>query len=230
MDRATRDLTNTRRSIGHTLLALACAAALSLAACTRTMVENRLDTTYDPADMTAELDFWHKLPGRSAVTNDEGLHGVVLMAEGEDATGSYEARVAHLKEKGWIPKNFDEPPEMAMQRGVLAMALAHALDIDGGIMFSLTNKHPRYATRELVYIGLMGHGTEQQVISGIDYVGVMSKAQDYMLLKELAELRKQRDALKRVPVDEKVDTPFREKGAVQPSDAPDGDEGAPPAS
>ncbi|TVQ60742.1 MAG: hypothetical protein EA379_07530 [Phycisphaerales bacterium] len=211
---------------GLARFALLAGAALALGACARTVVENRLETTYEPGDMTAELDFWHNLPGRSAVTNDEGLHGVLLFAKGEDTTGSYEARVERLKEMGWLPSGFDEPPDLAMQRGVLAKALAHMLDIEGGVMYSITNKHPRYATRELVYLGLLGHGTEQQVISGVDYVGAFSKAQDYMLLRDLGELRARPDAVRRVPVREDVRTPFRDADtgadeAHDPGDAPE---------
>ena len=205
-------------------VALLVGASLCLGACSRTVVENRLDTTYEPGDLTAELDFWHNLPGRSAVTNDEGLHGVILFADGSDDSGSYEERIARLKERGWLLQGFDEAPDLAMQRGVLAKAIAHLLDIEGGVMYTITNKHPRYATRELVYLGLFGPGTEQQVISGVDYVGVFSKAQDYILLRDLRELRNRPDAVRTVPVTEEVDTPFRPAPTPEgadPGDAPE---------
>jgi len=51
-------------------------------------------------------------------------------------------------------------------------------------MMGLSSKSPRYATRELVYLGIMADGTDQQVLSGHDYVGVISKAQDYELFSQ----------------------------------------------
>ena len=83
---------------------LSCLAALALLnGCARTVVENPQATTYDPNDVDAQITFWHELPGRSAITNDEGLHGVILMVEGTDTTGSWENRLAWLDERGWLP-------------------------------------------------------------------------------------------------------------------------------
>lgn len=175
---------NRFRSSAFLLLVLAGACALSAAGCNRTTVRKVEATDYDPKDENAELDFWHNLPGRSAVTNDEGLHGVLVFADGEDPTRTYDSRIALLKERGWITKGFDEPATLAMQRGTLAKALCHVLEIKGGVMMRVTDKSPRYAARELMYLGIMGAGTEQQVLSGLDYLGVISKAQDYQTLKE----------------------------------------------
>lgn len=165
---------------------LVIAAAVALAGCARTNVKQVQRTDYDPSDPTAELDFWHNLPGRSAVTNDEGLHGVLVFADGTDPTRTYADRVALLKERGWLPAGFDEEPNVAMQRGTLAKALAHALEIRGGVMMRVTDKSRRYSNRELVYMGLMAPGTEQQVMSGLDYIGVISKAQDYQTARSMS--------------------------------------------
>jgi len=166
------------------LVSLCLGAAVINAGCTRTTVRQPEATNYDPSDENAELDFWHNLPGRSAVTNDEGLHGVLVFADGEDPTRSYQDRVALLKERGWITDGFDEPGTLAMQRGTLAKALCHVLEVKGGIMMRVTDTSPRYAAREMVYLGIMAPGTEQQVLSGLDYLGVISKAQDFQTLRD----------------------------------------------
>ena len=168
---------------------LAAATVVAAAGCARTVVEDADATDYDPNDVTAQLDFWHELPGASAVSNDEGLHGVILLLEGVDETGSYEERLAYFRERGWLPDGFDEPAEFAMQRGLLASVLTHALDVDGGVMMRLTNKHPRYATRELVALGVLPAGSELMVIDGLDYLGVISEAQDELARRELEALR-----------------------------------------
>lgn len=147
--------------------------------CSRTVLVKRQVIDYEPDDVSAELDFWHTLPDRSAVTNDEGLHGLLLFADGADPARSYEQRVTLLKSRGWLSSDFDEAGNMVMERGTLAKLLSHALEIDGGVMMRLTDKNRRYSTRELVYLGIMGAGTEQQALSGIDYIGVISKAQDW---------------------------------------------------
>lgn len=164
-----------------TLIALAC---IALQGCTRSIISGEHETAFADTSETATLDFWHTLPGHSAVTNAQGFHGVLLFADGVDNTGSYEARIEELKKRGWVEADFEEDPNMAMSRGALAKALAHAMDVKGGVMMQITHTSPRYATRELLYLSIMPPGTDQQVISGLDYVGVISKAQDYVMLRD----------------------------------------------
>lgn len=169
------------------LAAALCLPALVLAGCARTVVVEPQATSYDPNDVTAQLDFWHELPGRPAITNDEGMHGVILLVWGTDETGSYENRVAFLRDRGWLPDGVGEDDaNVAMQRGTLAALLVHALDIEGGVMMRLTGGAPRYAYRELVYRGMMPQGSELMVLDGLDFVGVVSKAEDFMRVREAA--------------------------------------------
>lgn len=189
-------MTDRRVITGATVL-FAC-AFLALQGCTRSIVSGEHDTAFADTSQTATLDFWHTLPGHSAVTNAQGLHGILLFADGTDETGSYEARLAELKKRGWIAEDFDEDPNMAMSRGTMAKALAHAMEIKGGVMMQLTSGSPRYATRELLYLSIMPPGTEQQVISGLDFVGVISKAQDYVTLRDARDSER---AMKDAPKD-----------------------------
>jgi hypothetical protein len=160
------------------------------AGCARTTVDAPIETSYDRSDIVSSVDFWHELTSRSAVTNNEGLHGLILFADDDDPNETYEQRVEYLTALGWLPEGFDEPGDLAMQRGTLAKALSHALEIEGGVMMGLTGKSPRYATRELVFLGIMPQGTEQQVLSGYQYVGVISEAQDYELLNAGENVRR----------------------------------------
>ncbi|MEQ9616454.1 MAG: hypothetical protein RLN60_00290 [Phycisphaerales bacterium] len=168
------------RTIAITALAT---SLLALSACSRTVVERDLATDYDTSDAFQSVDFWHNLPGNSAVTNGEGLHGLILFADGQDPNTTYEERVDYLKALGWLPERFDEPAEMAMRRGTLAKGLVSALNIEGGVMYRLTGV-ARYANRELVFLNIMPAGTDYQVLNGYEYVGVISKAQDYELLQQ----------------------------------------------
>jgi RNA polymerase sigma factor (sigma-70 family) len=74
--------------------------------------------------------------------------------------------------------------ESVLDRGVLARAVAVHCKIVGGVMMQLLGPVPRYATRELQYLGMMGSGSEQQAVSGREYMGVLAKAQDYLLAGE----------------------------------------------
>ncbi len=167
-----------------TRASLVALAAVLATGCARTTVESAAATDYDRADIVQSVEFWHTLPSRSAVTNDEGFHGLILFADENDPNDTYEQRVDYFKALGWLDESFDEPANLAMQRGTLAKLLSHAMKIDGGVMMRLSGKSPRYATRELVHLGIMPQGTDQMVLSGYQYIGVISKAQDYELLRQ----------------------------------------------
>jgi len=198
-------------------LATLALAISTMSACSRTIVEGTVDTGYDSGDIVQSVDFWHALPGRSAVSNDEGLHGLILFADDEDPNTTYDDRVDYLKAMGWIAEDFNEPSNMAMRRGTLAKGLTHALDIEGGVMMRLTKKSSRYSVRELVYLGIMPQGTEYQVLNGYEYLGVISKAQDYELLN-------QGEKIEQVPPSsEELDAPVQDAPEAEQDAGADGD-------
>ncbi len=165
------------------LLLTSCVAFSLLPGCARTFVPATLETNYPQGDVGKELEFWHTLPSRSAVCNDEGLHGLILLADGDDTSGGYPKRVELAKSRGWVSQSFDEAGNLAMQRGTLAQAVAVICKIEGGVMMRVFGPTPRYATRELVYMRLMADpSTENQAITGLEYMGVISKSQDYVML------------------------------------------------
>ncbi|MBL8762827.1 MAG: hypothetical protein JNM07_00980 [Phycisphaerae bacterium] len=157
--------------------------------CQRTVVTDRLTTDYERTDQAAEMNFWHSLPSRATISNDEALHGLILTVDGEDPTAAYEQRVEMARARGWVGMGFDEPPDLAARRGMLARAIAVACEIRGGIVMRLFGVSDRYATRELVYLGLMIESTENQAISGLEYLGVMQKVQDHLQTAELNSAR-----------------------------------------
>jgi len=159
------------------LLAL-CAA---LAACARTRVTDPIDTNARPGVLDAEMAYWDEVAKRPAVSNDEALHGLFLFAEGADYSGSWQDRLELARQRGWVPHSFSEDPDLALQHGALARAVAVITRIEGGVMMRLLGPTPRYALRELVWEGIMAGGTANQTITGLEFVGVVSKAHDYML-------------------------------------------------
>jgi hypothetical protein len=180
----------------NAIVRVLCVAAVSgmlagAVGCSRSLISQPLDESYAALDGATELDFWHGLPGRSAVSNSEGLHGLLLLIDGEDPTGGWDERLALVKEKGWLDPDFDEPGNIAMQRGTLAQAICRAIELRGGVMMRVTGAHPRYAVRELAYERIMKPATENQVISGLEYVGVMAKTQDYTMLRESRRLQRE---------------------------------------
>jgi len=130
-------------------------------------------------DPDAQLEFWHTLPQRKVTSNDEAFHAVLLLFEGEDPAPDYAGRMAALRDRGMLPAGFDAPPERAVERGTVAVALVKALDIKGGATMRLFGPSPRYATRELQYMGLYPPSSPDQTFSGTEFLGIISKAEEY---------------------------------------------------
>jgi hypothetical protein len=170
-----------------------CVLALN-GGCARSVVKEPLLTNTPPDDVTARLDFWDAMSDHGVVSNDEGLHGLFLLADSRDPSASYAERVSRAKERGWLADGFDEAADLSMQRGTAARAVCGLCDIEGGLMMHLLGPTGRYATRELIFMGMMAPGTEQQSLSGREFIGIITKAQDYMALQRLAEENKKKES------------------------------------
>ena len=160
-----------------TLLALASPAVL--AGCQSARVSNPLTRTVGGNDADQQLEFWHQLADRPVTSNDEAFHGVLLFTDGTDPANDYAARVSTLKSRGLLAAGFNAPPERAIDRGTLAVALAKALKIRGGVVTSLFGMSPRYATRELQFLNVYPPSSPNQTFSGAEFLGIMAKAEEY---------------------------------------------------
>lgn len=153
--------------------------AVLLAGCQTARVEQPLTAELGGNDPDAQLEFWHQLADEPVTSNDDAFHGLLLFLDGEDPAADYTGRVAALQERRMLPARFDEPPEQAVSRGTLAVALAQALEIRGGVLMTLTGRNPRYAVRELQYMGLFPPSSANQTFNGAEFLGVIGKAEDY---------------------------------------------------
>ncbi len=163
----------------------------SLSGCARTVVENPQNTNYSPDDLNARLDFWHNLDSRSAITNDEAMHAILILADDTDPTSTYQERIAELQRRGWLREDFDEPPDIAVQRGTLSTMIANAIDAPQGVMSMLLDRIPRYALRDLIAVGIMPSGSPLQTIDGREFLGVIAKAQDFKVMQEARQAANQ---------------------------------------
>jgi hypothetical protein len=135
-------------------------------------------------DPQAQMDFWHTLPTRAAVTNDEAFHALLLFLDGQDPAADYAGRVTALRARGMLPGGFADKPEAAVRRGTLAVALVRGLAIPGGLTMRVFGPQPRYAERELEYAGLYPPGSPHQTFSGAELLGIIGRAEDYQRGKD----------------------------------------------
>lgn len=158
-----------------------CAAALAFAAalagatsgCERSRVETPAVESFPRG--TQELDFLEALSKQVVVTNGDALHGLIGFADGADLSSTYAGRVEIAKRRGWLPSGWDRPAEESAQVGWMAVAACRILDIRGGLTMRLTGPTPRYATKELVFMDVLPLRTENQALSGQEFVDFLNR-------------------------------------------------------
>lgn len=147
--------------------------------CAPSRVADPLTRTYGGSSQDQQFEFWNKLSERPLTCNDEAFHGLLLYLYDRDPAESYADRVRLLKSKKMLPADFNRPAEEAVSRGVLAMAVAEALHIRGGLLMSVFGNNPRYALLELQDNGLFPPSSENQTFSGTEFAGIIGKVEDY---------------------------------------------------
>ena len=158
---------------------LVCMAAF-LAGCAgprRTPVE------VDPATLSDDA-FLHYLADVPVVTVDEAYRAMLILADGEDTTKSFEEREAKLIERGVARRAWGLKRENVIDHGSVAAMVAKVLRLKGGvnrlIFGSMGLGDRRYATRELIYRDMLPEGPDYTAMRGGVMVALVSKADTYM--------------------------------------------------
>lgn len=127
-----------------------------------------------------ELYFISLLPKRVTFRYDAAKAIVILMGVDEECI-DLSAQVSYLQNHQLLPRRLrrEFDPMQPLRKGVLAYALYRALHIRGGIALHLFGPTERYALKELIFRGIMSSGLTHELISGQEFVQVMSQAADY---------------------------------------------------
>lgn len=127
---------------------------------------------------TAELDYWQQLEDQRVLTNNDALHGLLMLADGKDPSAGYEQRVAAARDRGWLKSQTDPPANESATVGMVAVAVCDILDIKGGVTMWLLGPTPRYCARELAYMRIMPLRSENQAFSGLEFLDLAAKVEE----------------------------------------------------
>jgi hypothetical protein len=142
-------------------------------------VSESLTAKFGGSEPDAQMDFWHQLTEQPLTSNDDAFHGLLLYMDGEDLAETYEARVDNLRSRNMLPKGFAEPGDLAVTRGTLAVPIMRLINLKGGVTTRLFGPSPRYALRELMFIGVYPQSSPNQTFSGSEFVGIIGRIEDY---------------------------------------------------
>lgn len=148
------------------------------AGCQTAHVAQPLTATLGGSDPGQQIEFWHQLAEQPVASNDDAFHGLLLYLDGDDKSADYAARVAALNSKNLLPAGFSGAANDGIQRGTLAVVMVKALHIKGGWAMHAFGANPRYATRELQFLGLYPLSSPGQTFTGSEFLGIMGKFED----------------------------------------------------
>lgn len=156
---------------------LAVAILLTGCAMERTVLEASVVDVYaDPMD---ELDFLDELEQKRVVTNNDALHALFLVSNEPDMPEDFQARIERARQHGWVSQRATLDPNESARVGMIAVAVCDILDIKGGVTMRVFGPIPRYATRELVFLGIIPRRTENQSLTGLQFIELMSRIEEW---------------------------------------------------
>ena len=86
------------------------------------------------------------------------------------------------KAKQWLDAGWDRPANESAQVGWMAVAGCRTTGVQGGLTMRVFGPTPRYATKELVFMGILPLRTENQSLTGqefVDFVNRLGRAQKF---------------------------------------------------
>lgn len=144
----------------------------------RTVLEDSSVDTH--AGYEAELDFWDELATRPVVTNNDALYGLLLVSGEENPPDSYEGRLAAARAREWVGEKQSPPINESAMVGMISVAVCDILEVKGGVTMHLLGPSPRYCTRELIYLEYIPRRTENQSLSGLEFIDLLSRVEERM--------------------------------------------------
>ena len=127
----------------------------------------------DSAELTAYIG------DETFVTAEPGYRAVYTLWKGESFAGDFEALSAALVEGRIIGSSWDHAPDRILGRAEVGYMVCRACDIRSGLNWQLTGLG-RYAWRELGYLDIAPRSSEIGYVSGGEFLGILSRAEDLM--------------------------------------------------
>jgi hypothetical protein len=165
------------RRAGASVVAVLFAIALAGCSTGRTILENSAADVYGAE--SADFEFWDDLVKRRVVTNNDALHGLLLVADGKDPAKTYAQRIAVAQAKGWLVGTRTALINESATAGMIGVATCEILKLKGGLSIQWLGANPRHCLREIIHHELMPHRTAGQSLSGLEFTDLVNRISHY---------------------------------------------------
>ena len=122
-----------------------------------------------------EIEFLDALENMPAVTNNDALHGFLILEDGKDLSKDYQDRVVEGVRRKWLSSSFDQQANAAAHVGWMAGAGCRIMKIRGGLTMMIFGPVDRYAVKELIYMDILPLRTDNQSLSGAEFIDYINR-------------------------------------------------------
>jgi hypothetical protein len=126
------------------------------------------------------------------VTVDEAYRAMLILADGEDTSKSFDERRGKLESRKIARSAWNLEPANVIDTGSVAYMVTKICRISGGVNNYLFGSwglgDRRYALRELVYLQMIDDSVDYQYLTGSALIALMAKADELMEKKGLYEV------------------------------------------
>jgi hypothetical protein len=144
--------------------------------------------TVEP-DSLGDEEFQAYLAEAELVTVEEAYRAMLILADGEDSSTSFEQRFEQLESRGIVKPDWGLQPENVVDVGSVAYMVCQVCEIRGGINRRLFGPlglgDRRYALRELLYRKMIDDTVDYQYMTGAAMMALLAKADELMEKKGL---------------------------------------------
>jgi hypothetical protein len=133
---------------------------------------------------TADAAFIRDMMEKKEATLADGCRAVYYFSGGDENEQDIDKIVAYLLKMKYIKKSYPNKLDRRFRRGQFAYMLCRVLDIKGGLTMRIIGTTERYALRELIYMDMMPRVNQAKYVSGIEILGVLSRAERYRSEKQ----------------------------------------------
>jgi len=113
------------------------------------------------------------------VTAEAAYRATYLLSKGEAFSGDFAALTEALRAEALVGKSWQYTSDQFVDRAAIGFMVCRACNIRSGVNWNLTGLG-RYAWRELQYHRIADEGSEYGLMSGGEFVGLLSRAEDYL--------------------------------------------------
>ena len=136
------------------------------------------DATLPPEEDSAA--FLDRMSSLDAVGENDAMRSILLLLDEKDTAKSFEKRVKLLADRNIVSANWDFAAHRLITRGKFAYMIYQSSKFPGGVILSLTGPTQRYCLRELQYHQVMASGALFAPVTGMELVGVLTRADEYI--------------------------------------------------